>query len=247
MDDHEQQAGHGGGDVSYDGRDLEVLADMPRYHRWIVDRFAGYLRGHIIEYGPGCGSISRLLLPYAERLDLVEPSANLTGLLHAKFADQGKVRIHGQMLEQHLVDLPDASVDTFVLVNVLEHVENDVAAMANLFRKLKPGGHAVIFVPAMKFLMSELDRVHGHYRRYHRGELLEMAKRAGFTVRLSQYMDVVGVVTWYLVNTLGGRTDFNPELVRVYDRWIQPVTAAIERVFHPPLGKNVILVAQRPQ
>jgi SAM-dependent methyltransferase len=236
---------HADDGVSYSGRDLEILAKMPRYYAWIVGRFAAVLRGHVVEYGAGSGSVSDLVIPHADRLDLVEPSPDLTEMLAAKYAGNACVHVHGLMLEDHLVHLPEGSVDAFVMVNVLEHVEDDRTAMAQLHRALKPGGHAVIFVPAMKFLMSDLDRLHGHYRRYHRGELVAMAKAAGFEIVTAGYMDVVGVLTWYLVNTLGRRTEFHPEMVRVYDRWIQPVTAFIERIVSPPLGKNVLLVARR--
>lgn len=72
-------------DFSYEGRDLEVLADMPNYYDWIIETFAPYLRGEVVEYGAGCGTISERLVPFANRLSLVEPSANLTHRLRERF------------------------------------------------------------------------------------------------------------------------------------------------------------------
>ena len=54
---------------------------------------------------------------------------------------------------------PDGIYDAVVMVNVLEHIEDDRAAARGLFAAMKPGGKLLIFVPALPFLYSELDRL----------------------------------------------------------------------------------------
>lgn len=75
------------------------------------------------------------------------------------------------------------SVDVVVSINLLEHVPDDSGALREFFRVLKPGGCAVLVVPAGRALYDYYDRYLGHQRRYSRGELADKAQKAGFTVR----------------------------------------------------------------
>lgn len=235
-----------GPEVLYEGRDLEATAGLDNYNAWIVDAFAPYLGGHAIEIGSGIGTFAGLLRPRVDRLDAVEPSPNLISVLEARFAGDAAVTVRSATLESHVAAMGDACRDSVVLVNVLEHIEDDRAALAELFRITRPGGHLLLFVPALPFLFSELDRQFGHFRRYRRSELRAKVGEAGFEIRLARYFDILGVAPWWLLNTVGGKTDFDPKMVRLYDRIGVPLTRFAERVLAPPLGKNVLLVARRP-
>lgn len=68
------------------------------------------------------------------------------------------------------------------LFDVLEHVEQDVASLAALGRKLTPEGRLVVSVPALPWLWSEHDVTHHHFRRYTRASLRAAAEEAGLTV-----------------------------------------------------------------
>ncbi|WP_170958780.1 class I SAM-dependent methyltransferase [Magnetospirillum sp. 15-1] len=230
----------------YEGRDLEILADAPRYQSWIVDQFRPYLGGHVVEYGAGFGSISILLAPNCRRLDLVEPSEPLIPPLTRRVASLEHVSVLRSSLESHVAELADNSLDGVVLVNVLEHVEDDIAALRQLARVIKPGGHLMLYVPALSWLMSELDRMHGHHRRYSRQDLRSRVSAAGLRVLRDGYMDLVGVVPWWLINVVGGSTAFSPRMIKLYDRLFVPATKIIERLVGAPIGKNLILVAHKP-
>lgn len=234
------------GGVYYEGRDLEILADAPRYQSWIVDHFRPYLGGHVVEYGPGAGSISMLLAPHVARLDLVEPSAPLIAPLTRRLADHAHVTVTCATLEDHVVGLADNSLDAAVLVNVLEHVEHDGPALHHLARVIKPGGHLLLYVPALPWLMSKLDRVHGHFRRYTRQGFKAQVAATGLSVMREHYMDMVGIVPWWLINVVGGSTTFNPRMIQIYDRLLVPVTRALEARVAPPIGKNLMLLARKP-
>ena len=132
--------------------ELEVLAKMPNYYGWIMETFAPFVRGHVVEYGAGTGTISQQLAPFADRLTLVEPSINLVTVLRRTFRDNPKVEVVGESLEQHAVELGAEAVETVVMVNVLEHIEDDRQALSQLFRMLRPGGHLLVFVPALRRL-----------------------------------------------------------------------------------------------
>lgn len=233
--------------VLYEGADLEALATLHNYQRWIVDSFQPYLRGRAIEFGAGTGNISTLIRSHVATLDLLEPSANLIAPLRQRFAGDDGTAIYHQPLEVQLPEISDETYDSVVLVNVLEHIKDDVAALDGLLRILKPGGHLLLFVPALKFLYSNLDKLVGHYRRYQRAELNNKVADAGFEIVLSRYFDAIGVAPWLLLNTLMGGTSFNPLLVGVYDSVFAPLSRGIESLISMPLGKNVLLVARRPE
>ena len=71
--------------------------------------------------------------------------------------------------------------DLVAAFDVLEHVEDDVASLRALHAQLRPGGAALITVPAFEFLWSRHDERHHHWRRYTRAQLLRRASAAGFT------------------------------------------------------------------
>lgn len=231
--------------VSYGGRDLEVLAEAPNYHAWITNCFRPYLRGRAVEIGAGTGSMSVQLAPHVERLDVVEPSANLIPILEHRLAGFAHAGVSRGLLSEDLAKRPDNSVDVVVLINVLEHIEDDDEALAEIFRVLMPGGHLLLYVPAMPFLMSRLDRLYGHFRRYRRRPLAAQVARAGLGILESRYMDLPGVLPWYLLNTLGGKTGFDARLIRLYDRLVVPVARRLETMIPPPIGKNLVLVAEK--
>ena len=231
--------------VFYEGADLEALADMPNYYGWIMDAFAPYVRGHVVEYGAGMGTFSSHLEPRAVRLTLVEPSANLIPQLSARLSPSAKVNIFESPLEAHVSNLAPDSVDTIVLVNVLEHIADDREALRLLVRALKRGGHLLLFVPALQFLMSKLDRQVGHFRRYHRPDLRDKVAATGATVETCRYMDLFGAFAWFGVNTLLGVTKFNPKMIAVNDRFVVPASRVVERIFGAPFGKNLLLVARK--
>jgi ubiquinone/menaquinone biosynthesis C-methylase UbiE len=78
--------------------------------------------------------------------------------------------------------LPDQSIDAVVLLNVLEHIEDDAAAVRHLYRILKPGGVAVIEVPAGPHLYDVYDRLLMHHRRYRLKSLCAMLQECGFQI-----------------------------------------------------------------
>lgn len=229
----------------YYSQDLESLSDLPNYQQWIMDSFLPYIGGHGVEFGAGMGTFSKLILPHLDKMDLVEPSPNLVIQLHNQFQDNRVVQVIGDTVENYIHTLKDRSIDTIVLINVLEHIKDDANILRHFSRTLRSGGHLLLFVPALPFLFSNLDRVLGHYRRYLIKELHYAIQKAGFELVCSRYFDLLGILPWWLINTIGGKRVFNQAQARLYDRVGIPVTRFIESIAAPPVGKNIILVARR--
>jgi SAM-dependent methyltransferase len=234
-------------DVTYQGADLEALSTLRRYREWIIHHFQPFLGGRAVEFGAGIGNIAQHLRDHVDTLDLVEPSPNLLESLRRRFDSMPGVALIDGTLERTIADMPDATYDCVVMVNVLEHIEGDIAAVAECRRILKPGGHLLLLVPALPFLYSELDRLAGHYRRYDRKGLLSVLADGGVELRKICYFDFLGIWPWWILNTLCGATTFNPALVRIYDAVFVPIARFMERHLSPPIGKNLVAVARRPE
>jgi SAM-dependent methyltransferase len=98
--------------------------------------------------------------------------------------------------------LPDGFADIVVLLNVLEHIEDDARAMTELFRIVRPGGAVVIQVPAGAALFDVYDRVLMHHRRYDMSVLLAGLRRAGFVVERRSHLGFLLYPAFYLSKRL---------------------------------------------
>jgi SAM-dependent methyltransferase len=84
---------------------------------------------------------------------------------------------------------PDRTFDLVAATDVIEHVADDSAALSELRRITRPGGHLVITVPAYRWLWSDSDVQLGHYRRYTRPELVDRCRTAGWIVERTTFFN----------------------------------------------------------
>jgi SAM-dependent methyltransferase len=88
-----------------------------------------------------------------------------------------------------LPGVPDRSYDLIALLDVLEHVDGDEAALRSIGGKLAPGGRILVTVPAYQWMWSAHDEVHHHKRRYSRRQLRSVAEAAGLRVERIGYFN----------------------------------------------------------
>ena len=141
-----------------------------------------------------------------------------------------------------------APVDGIFAIDVLEHIEDDRAALAMMHRALTPNGKILIYVPARMELYSPFDKAIGHFRRYDVADLRTKALEAGFHIETARYHDFLGYFAAYYnkLFTSDDAAGLNPRAVEIYDRYLVPTSEGIERIIRrPPIGKNVLLVASK--
>jgi len=95
--------------------------------------------------------------------------------------------------------LPDNSIDAVVLLNVLEHIQDDAAAVRQVYRILKPGGIAVIEVPAGPHLYDVYDELLLHCRRYSLTALRSLVKNVGFQIAEQSHLGFLVYPGFWLV------------------------------------------------
>ena len=129
---------------------------------------------------------------FLETLRLEWPSATIIG---SDFLEGPLVRLASRIPDIPLAQfdlvrcpLPDACTDAVVLLNVLEHIEDDRGAIEQVARILKPGGIAVVEVPAGPHLYDVYDEHLQHHRRYTTGGLATLLADAGLTVIRSSHI-----------------------------------------------------------
>jgi SAM-dependent methyltransferase len=226
----------------YPGKELEAMSFASNYHRWIVDEIAPYLGETVAEVGAGIGSVSELLLekPIAH-LSAFEPSANMYPQLAERLRGEARAAPINAFFGAREAGKGFHSV---AYINVLEHIEDDRAELAHARASLRPGGHLLVFVPALAWLYSDFDRRVGHFRRYSKPQLEAIVAQAGFDLVAARYFDVAGILPWY-VNFVLLRRAMAAGSVSLYDRLVVPPMRRLESIAAPPWGKNVLLVARK--
>ena len=127
---------------------------------------------NVLNVGAGQGSFSRLL----EGRGFAVMSTDVSPAACRVLAEQ----VLGPVAQADVTSLPfaDSTFDAVVLGEVIEHVEDDVRALSEARRVLRPGGVAAISVPAHPTWFGRSDEWAGHKRRYTRGSLLRACARA---------------------------------------------------------------------
>ena len=147
---------------------------------------------------------------------------------------------------QDIAQMPDSSLDGIYLIDVLEHIENDVEMLNIFHQKLKKGGKILIYVPARMELFSNFDTEIGHFRRYHKAELKEKVVNAKFAVDKISYHEIIGYFAAYYNKLFSKKGEqLNKNAVMIYDKFLVPPTNFIERFISPPIGKSLYIIATK--
>ena len=219
---------------------LDNLDAATNYADWIVSLMEPYLRGRILEVGAGHGTFTSLLARYGPVI-ATELSERAVEVLRQRYAGSDRVTV------AHVDELTDSDFDTAVMVNVLEHIPDDVGALGSLAGDLRPGGQIVIYSPAFNALYSQFDAAVGHYRRYTRASLARTIDDADLEVVDVRYVNAVGALAWYVVATRLGRRPTEGWSTQLFDRVAVPVVRRAEQRVAPPFGQSLLAVARRRQ
>lgn len=210
----------------------------------MFEQFRPYVRGDVVEIGAGIGTFSRLILEAgAGSLLTLEPEPACARRLDRLFADEPRAR----NVAERLPDAPSltaGSADHVICQNVLEHIDDDLAATRAMAATLRPGGHLSILVPAHPRLYGRLDRRFGHCRRYTHARLASLLGDAGVDVVCLHAFNALGILGW-LVQNRRRQPRISGGSLRVYEALLRG-WAPIERRLNLPAGLSVIAHARRP-
>lgn len=221
--------------TGFDPAVFVALAKAEGHHFWFKLRnrlLAGLLRRHfpharsLLEIGCGNGNVLACLRQRGDWDCIVGAELHLSGLQIARSRLPPEV----ELVQLEGTSIPATHVfDVIGAFDVLEHIEDDRAALREMHRALKPGGGAMIAVPQHPALWSASDDLAHHQRRYRRGELEQKLSAAGFEIVFSSSYIVLLLPMLVVNRFLSGR--------RAKDR------SALEREMQLAPGINSILGA----
>lgn len=234
--------------VEYVGKDLEAMSFAVNYHKWILQEFRPFLGKRIVEVGAGSGSFSELILDeHPESLTVVEPSGMFEPLKEnlSRTVTATSITYHNSLFETVRDRIAEGSPDSILYVNVLEHIEDDSRELEMVYETLVAGGRCFIFVPALRWLYGPFDEKIGHFRRYAKAEIEKKCRAAGFEIARSKYFDLAGIVPWFVKYKLLRSDSLEPGAVALYDKLAVPVVSVVEKAIPVPIGKNILVVAEK--
>jgi len=223
--------------IEYSGRDnLDVMAHAKNYNQFLLELVLKNVQPNqlIVDFGAGNGTFAAPLAKVHAQIVCVETDPTLCAALQNQ----------GLRVVSDLAQLADGSVDYLYSLNVLEHIQDDQAVAKLWYKKLRPGGQLLVFVPAFQCLFTSMDHHVGHHRRYTRALLTQVLVNTQFEITQSQYVDSLGVLATLLYKLLDqGSGQVNVRMLKIYDQWVFPLSRLIDQLTARLVGKNVLVRA----
>ncbi|AKG23003.1 class I SAM-dependent methyltransferase [Calothrix sp. 336/3] len=206
----------------------------------------------ILEVGCGTGGNLQMLANHGElaAMELDESACHLANQRGVTPVKLGSLPDNIPFNQQfHLI----------LMLDVLEHLDDDLAALQAIFSRLKPGGKLLITVPAYQFLWSQHDVINHHKRRYVMRSLARVVKNAGYVIEYRSYFNtflfpVVAIIRW-LKNILDIQD--NPSQTSELTIPRKPINQLLSHLFASegylmklfplPFGVSILMVAEKPQ
>ncbi len=231
--------------------DQALMARARNYFAWQARLLKPEIGRRVVEVGCGTGNFTGLLLDPAflncEYVIALDKEPACVERLRLRFPAQGN--LHTLVCSPgtpEFASLARFSADCCVCLNVLEHIEDDAAALRSMAAIMPRGGRIVLMVPAFEALMGPIDRNSGHYRRYTRQSLRALASRTGLKVQRISFMNAVGFFGWWVNARLLKKESQSARQIDFFDRWLVPAISRVESVLPPPFGQSLIAVLSRP-
>lgn len=224
-----------------------------RVFRHLLRQALGPGRHHVCDLGSGCGKQVEAL---GDEFDMVgvEPSAEARRLAAQRGVDLRDGSLPGGL------PFPTESFDAVLLTDVLEHVAEDHDSLRAAGALLRPGGVALVTVPALPWLWTERDEVHQHHRRYSRAAFRDLLAASGLAVERRSWFNALLAPMAIPVRLLGALRAHlgGGEVEHGGDLWIPPapVNRLLEEAFAAerflvgtgllPVGMSLLAVLRRP-
>ena len=194
-----------------------ILHEVEEKHWWHVGRrriIAGFVqeicaqfvesRPRILDIGCGTGGNLMMLSQFGQA-EGVDVSADAVAFCRARGLQNVKLG------SAESLPYEDATFDLVTALDVVEHLDDDVAGLREMRRVLRPGGRLLMFVPTFMFLWGVQDEVSHHRRRYRLVELERAAHDAGFSIERTTYANLTFFLPTLLGRQLMRLTGIRPE------------------------------------
>jgi SAM-dependent methyltransferase len=237
---------------------FDRMAELDQHHWWFLARRRILKRliervvkppkkARILEVGCGTGHNLAMLKEF--------------GQLDASELDRCARALANKRLPRKVKEarLPDLSMfkrneyDLIALLDVLEHVPDDLGSLRAIHRRLKPGGALLLTVPANPWMWSAHDTAHHHFRRYTKKQLEELFLRSGLEIQLLSYFNTLlyplvaaARIAGKLLRRQSSDDKLPTALVNAVLNKVFGLEAAILGRVPMPFGVSLVAVVRRP-
>lgn len=190
--------------------EYEEMAKNQETHWWFVARreildalikkFSPQKNKKILEIGAGTGANLEMLSTHG-RVTAVEPNDIARKNILEKFGNKVSV-INAKIPNLNLAE----KYDLICLFDVLEHLENDKAALQEIKNYLQKNGRIILTVPAYQFMWSEHDKNLHHFRRYNKKDLTKLVESCGLRLERISYFNFFLFPLAFLARVLGKKS-----------------------------------------
>lgn len=216
----------------------QSLGRAPRFRRWVLSWYGDKIGPSILEVNAGPGHTTSHLLG-ADSLVVTDEDPVHLETLRRGFGHLENLTV----LSDPEYRAQDLGVDTAILFDGLQRVDEPKQLLSDVAAKVKSGGHVLIQVPAGPELFGPADEAAGHLRRFDRQELVETIAGAGLKLLSVEERNKVGALGWRVHHALGsGR--ITRSRARAFDL-IVPLANALDPVL-PISGLSLTAVARVP-
>ncbi len=228
--------------VAYIGSELDVFANAVNWKRYVCSQIQPYLAGSVLEVGAGIGSNTAVFLDSMQREWVcLEPDFSLA----ERIPRAGKFS-RCELVVGTIEDLPSGRrFGSIIYFDVLEHIKHDRTEMSLAADHLLPGGHIIVLSPAHDWLYTPFDQAIGHYRRYNKRRLRNVAPE-GLEVRELRYLDSAGLLASFGNRAFLRSASPTVDQIRFWDRVLIPISRFFDPIFGYQIGKSILAVWQKP-
>ena len=227
---------------------LLILDKAKNFTDWMYAEIKPYLEGNILEIGSGIGTYSEKIINDFKdnKIILSDIDSNFVKVLKERFTSKHNLIISKIDLTK-LSDLEQikSKINTVFALNVLEHIEDDVSALNNVYSKLEHGGKFVILVPAHKFLFNTIDKAVGHYRRYTKKDIVQKVSETKFKIKKMFYFNFVSMLAWYINGNILKKSEIIQGAMSLFNKMV-PIFRFFEKfVLFKKMGISLIVVLEK--
>jgi 2-polyprenyl-3-methyl-5-hydroxy-6-metoxy-1,4-benzoquinol methylase len=238
----------------YSGHEnLEIDVCRTHFNNWIYKEIFPGLKGDILEVGSGIGTFSQKIIRDVQHshITLTDISLPYVKKLEERFSksNDGNNNINNNNnisickldlnCKADYEKIGYEKFDSIIAINVLEHVEDDIFALQQLYKMLKSEGILIILVPCHKFLYNVIDTNVGHFRRYTKKDLELKIRKTRFSIERMFYFNMLGIIGWYINGNIAKNPKINSSASKLFDR-IVPLLKYMEAMTGKKIGLSII-------
>jgi SAM-dependent methyltransferase len=233
---------------------LELFRENDAYSEFLWERLSALsprpVDGRILEVGCGIGNLTRIQLrsPGVRFLQAIDIDPAYVKRVKEEVRDP-RLSVAVSPAEEYCpaehcpeTGGPSGGFDFIVSSNVLEHIDDHARVVRNFRRMLRPGGVALILVPAHPFLYSSLDRNLSHFRRYRRRDFHDLARDSGLEVLSLRHFNPLAAFGWWLNGKVLRRGVLPAGQLSFYTRFAIPLSRLVDRINPFPFGVSLLCV-----